>query len=457
MVAEGPATRLDRGGREQGRYSLATAMLIVRELDSSAVRAAVFEEIKRKNPFYRLVDALYRLAGSRLIQPFILWVYMLKSVLSVGPFRDGSERVVALATFPNEQHTIARVEALAPDVDVLRLSIQRGHIFGRGQLRASMRMIGAFARLWPFLRRIARTHSFMPAGRIVSTLAFYMRFVQFLDEHPNIDAAIIASNHGPEGLGLAAATHQAGKRLVFANHAPIPENGAVIPPVYSDCALFYGEETAATYKRRSACTAEVVLIGQPGPSKPMGWRNGLEKVGIFLTAGTRVDVLSSLITDIRRTHPKVDILVRDHPVALLRNNLSDFVTGDPKVELTIGNPLDEEIADCDLIVCGNSGVALNALSGGRPVAYRGDLDGNMFDYAGFVANGLVAHEPEWSDDIYARMKAFYNSSDWPAIMRRYDASYGADVDALTRDAATILARHLGPGPTRMVSQAFTDR
>jgi hypothetical protein len=39
------------------RYDLAAALRIVRQMETSAGRGAVFEEIKRKNPLYRLVDA----------------------------------------------------------------------------------------------------------------------------------------------------------------------------------------------------------------------------------------------------------------------------------------------------------------------------------------------------------------------------------------------------------------
>lgn len=443
MLAQGTGSSLARAAAgKRDRYDLATALRIVRRLETSESRASIFEEIKRKNLLYRLVDAAYTLAGKPLFQPLILWAYMLKSALMVGPLRAGDARVIALSHFPNEKRTIERVAGLVPDITILRLSMKRRHLFGPGQLKAALTMVGALPRIWRFLRTLARTHDFMPAGRIASALAFYMRFNQYFEEQADIDAAIVASNYSPEAVGLAASAHKFGRNVVYANHAPVPANCPVVPPVHSDCALFYGEQTARTYRQRSVCTAEVAYIGQPGTARPMEWSDRLEKVGIFLTAGTRAETLSGLIADIRRTHPEVEILVRDHPVALLRNDLGTIVTEDARIALTIGNPLEDEIAQCDLVICGNSGVVLDTLCGGKPVAYLAELDEIAFDYNGFVRSRLVFHAARWNDEIYADLRRFYLDHEWIEIMKGYDASYLANADDLMKTASFVLRRHL---------------
>jgi hypothetical protein len=40
----------------------------------------------------------------------------------------------------------------------------------------------------------------MPAARIASALAFYMRFSQLFAERPALHAAIVASNSSPEAV-----------------------------------------------------------------------------------------------------------------------------------------------------------------------------------------------------------------------------------------------------------------
>lgn len=429
---------------KQDRYDLATALAIVREMETSAGRSAVFEEIKNKNAIYRLVDALYTASGRRFFQPLVLFAYMIKCVISLGPFGGANAQAVSISHFDNEHKTVDRVAALAPEVPLLRLSVERKNLIGRGQLAATLRMLGSAKRVWSFLRLLVRTHSFMPSARIASTLAFYMRFSQLFAERPALKAAIIASNYSPEAVGMAAAAHHHGKRVIYANHAPVPANGPVVPPVLADCGMFYGDMTTKTYQQRSCCTAEIGLIGQPGRARPMEWRDEVKSIGIFLTSGTKVDVLKSLIATIRVDLPAAHIIIRQHPVTLLKTDFSDLALDDANIELTIGNPLDDEIAACDLVICGNSGVAMNVLSGGRPVAYLSSLDGILFDSNGFVASRLVYSMPWWSDDIYDRLKGFYQAPGWEGVMRSYDASYGVDLAVMRQNATEVLMRYLNP-------------
>ncbi len=426
------------------RYDLATALRIVRSMETSATRGAVFEEIKTKNPFYRLVDTLYSKAGAHALQPLLLLVYMLKCVLSLGPFDDDEAEAVSISSFDNERHSIDRLAALVPEARLLRLSLRRSNVVGRGQLRAAFRLLGTARRIWPFLSALARLHSFMPSARIASALAFYIRFVRLFAERPGLAAAVVASNYSPEAVGLAAAAHRMGRRVIYINHAPVPANGALVPPVLADCAVFYGDAVRLTYERRSRCIADVALIGQPWAARPMEWRDEVRTVGIFLTALTRADAVSELVSAIRATHPDVRILIRNHPVALLKTDFSNLENSDVKLDITIGNPLDEEVVACDLIICGNSGVAMNALSGGRPVAYMDALDGLSFDYNGFVESGLICHVSAWTDDVYDRLTAFYCKPEWPGIMRSYDASYGTDAKTLGKAVADKLRHHLSP-------------
>jgi hypothetical protein len=432
------------------RYDLATALRIVRRMETSAGRGAVFAEITRKNPLYRLVDTLYTRAGARTMQPLLLFAYMLKSVLSLGPFKAADAVAVSISNFGNEHHAIGRLAALVPDARLSRLSLSRRHILSRGQPRAAWRMLVAARRVWPFLSRLVRAHSFMPSARIASGLAFYVRFLQYFADHPDVNAAIVPSNYSPEAVGLAAAAHRMGRRVIYINHAPVPANGAMVPPVLADCAIFYGDAVRQTYERRSRCRADVALIGQPWTARPMEWRDEVRTVGIFLTALTRTQAVGELVAAISASRPGVRILIRNHPVALLKSDFSDLVARHRNLSVTIGNPLEDEIAACDLIICGNSGVSMNAVSGGRPVAYMDTLDGSRFDQNGFVESGLICHVPGWTDDIYGRLKAFYERPEWRAVMRTYDASYEGDVETLNQTAAEMIRRHLRPAEGRRV-------
>ena len=435
---------LRRGTSDATRdhYDLATAIRIVRRMETSEGRGAVFTEIKAKNRVYRLADLLY--SSARPMQPLFLFAYMMKSVLSVGPCRTSGTAAVSISNFANEHRAIDRLAALMPEGSLSRLTLNRRHMLSLGQLRAAEQLLKAAPRIWRFLSYLARNHSFMPAARIASVLAFYMWFARYFASQRTTNAAVVPSNYSPEGVGMAAAAHRMNRRVIYINPAPVPANGALVPPVLADCAIFYGEAIRQTYEQRSRCAAKVVLIGQPWTARPMEWRDEIRTVGIFLTALTRTGALADLVASISASHPSARILIRNHPVVLLKADFSDLAARYENVSVTYGNPLDDEIAACDLIVCGNSGVAMNAVSGGRPVAYMNTLDGSGFDYNGFVESGLICHVRAWSEDIYSRLRRFYQTPEWQRVMKSYDASYGADPSKLNQKVAATITRYLQP-------------
>lgn len=429
-------------------YTLSIALGVIRRMETSSARSAVFAEIKDKNPVYRMVDALYTKAGSRVVQPLVLFAYMLKCVLSLGKFDYDGQETVSISNFHNETNAIARLVSLLPGARIMQLSIKRTHIFRRGQLRTALSMIGTATRVFPYLSRLARSYGFMPSARIASGLAYYIRFSQLFAQHPKLSAAIVASNYSPEALGLAAAAHSMNRNLIYVNHAPVPANGATVPPVLADCAVFYGDAIRKTYENASRCNADVALIGQPGTIRPMEWSKEIRKVGIFLTALTSADAVEKLVSKIKDSNPDVQILIRNHPVALLKSDFSDLAAKHKNVEITIGTLLDDEIEACDLIICGNSGVAMNVLRGGRPVAYIDSLDRLNHDYCGFIQDRLVCEVKNWSSDLYPMLKAFYTGPAWRNVMQSYDASYNADTTVLEQNAAQKILRYLNPKPDR---------
>ena len=170
--------------------------------------------------------------------------------------------------------------------------------------------------------------------------------------------------------------------------------------------------------------SQVVTIGQPGDTQFMKWLPQIKTVGIFLTALTQKTELEALIEQIKHTSPKIEILIRHHPVSLLETNLEAILERYDGIRTTIGTPLDKDIADCDLVFSGNSGVAMNVLRGGKPVAYLATLDSLPHDYLGFVTDGLACEVSGWHDDLYQELRAFYDRDIWKDKMREYDASFG---------------------------------
>src|SRR5262249_40162215 len=157
-------------------------------------------------------------------------------------------------------------------------------------------------------------------------------------------------------VALAAAAHKRDLRVIYVNHAAVPLNGPYVPPVLSDYAVFYGNVLRETYERRSRCKTRTVLIGQPGKASSLVWRDPPRSIGIYLTALTRLEAIERLVGEIKKNHPEMGLLIRHHPVALLKTDLSPLVARYPDIRVTIGTPLDDDIAACDMVFCGNSSV-----------------------------------------------------------------------------------------------------
>ena len=275
---------------------------------------------------------------------------------------------------------------------------------------------------------------------------------------------LIEVTHG-DGLGGAsvnygfpAASDEEYLRAVIPNLKQAKVSALLIPGIGTVDHLHMVKDCGVhTVRVATHCTEADVSEQHISTAREMEWRERLDTIGIFLTSGTKADVLQSLIATIRVDLPEARIIVRQHPVTLLKTDFSTIGVDDPLIELTIGNPLDDEIAACDMVICGNSGVAMNVLSGGRPVAYLSSLDGIKFDANGFVASRLVLSVPWWTDDIYDRLKGFYQAPGWRGVMQSYDASYGADLDELKRAAAQVMMRHLRPAASATIDAEVGDR
>ncbi len=424
------------------RYTLTSAMLIVRQIETSHTRLAVFTEIKEKNKIINAIDNMYTKTNSGIIRRLIIIAYMLKSVVSLDTNTTANCRAVAIANFGNEVSTINRISALLPELEISLMTLARKNLFARGQLRAVGRMMFTIPRLWRLLGKIVRNYSFMPACRIASVLPHYLRLGRLMDDNPAFVAAIVASNYSPESGALAAAAHSRNRKVIYANHAQVPCNSPFLPPVLADCSVFYGTIVRDTYERLSRCNTHATYIGQPGNSIAMSLAETPKTIGVFLTALTRKDRLEKLVQQIKQVSPSTRILIRHHPVSLLKTDLSDMVERYSDVQATIGEPLADEIAACDLVICGNSSVPLNVLGGGRPVAYLPELDDLPFDYIGFARNDLLPTIQGWTQETYSEIKSFFSDPNWVEIMTGYDASYGRDVDALKRAARNDILSHL---------------
>lgn len=430
-------------GTTQPRYTLTTAFLIVRSMETSSTRSAVFEEIKRKNNIINIVENIYSRSKVTTFRKIMLFLFMLKCVLSVKPQIPKTTEIVSTGSFANEFHAIDRIMGIAPGFIFAVLEPRKSHALHPRQLVTALYFLMAMPSMWSVFGRIAKRYEFMPACRMASTIGYYMLFRRSIRSAPRVKGVLLASNYSPDAVALSAAAHSCSRKVVYTNHAHIPLNGPYLPPVLADLSIFSGEIIRETYQQRSQCNNDVSLIGVDNPTAVMSWKKRPFSIGIFLTALTNVDAIEKLAGEILELGADIMVNIRHHPVSLLHTDLTPLITRFPNARITAGGPLEDDIADCDIVLCGNSGVALNVLRVGKPAAYCAALDALPYDYNGFVANHLVPEIDSWRQDTYEQLREFYTQPTWHDVMTRYDASYGQDIDTLEADCQQAIIKCLG--------------
>jgi hypothetical protein len=160
-------------------------------------------------------------------------------------------------------------------------------------------------------------------------------------------------------------------------------------------------------------------------------------VGLFLCKDVNEERLRGLVGRLLADPRASRVLIRPHPKNLWRG-LEDWVEScrEPRLSLSKGQTVLQDIAASDVVLAGNSSVLAEALTAGRPAAYVPGIDYGSYDLHAFVARGLVY---QYADDRGLdpeAMQRFYLRPDWPAALRLF-ANVDEDetsVASRTRDA-----------------------
>jgi len=379
------------------------------------------------------------------IKAALLVIYGLKCYLSLYRQREGEQELLYFASYPNEHRVLSHVR------DNLRM-IPHGEI--RISLRncislVALREVGAFLptvpRLYRFARRLTRKHPFMPACRIFSTVTYFMRFRRLLDA--DVKAVFIACQYSPECLGLATAAHQSRVKVLFTNHASATGETGYVAPLHADLVAVSSQAVADLYQRHTPHKLNIVPFTIAEPQQPMRALNNesaAHRVGIYLTALTDEARLQEVIADLLQFPAIGSVFVRTHPAAVVNADLSHIRVGatdaQEAVETSHAIPLGEDIARTDIAVCGNSTVAIEILRGGKPVLYDHRLDRIVYDYNGYVGQGMVLPYPDKMDaDAIEQIRRHYCSSHWRDKMRYFDAGYQGDEPAILKRFVAAVA------------------
>jgi hypothetical protein len=436
-------------------YTLGRACWIVRKLDGSAGRRAVFDDVVRKNRVVRFFYTIYENAPE-LLKYVLLILYGLKCYLSVNWRGPGNSDLAFFASYPNERVVIGHLRHQLRGFDCGALAISRANCFGPDALRDLPFYLIALPRLVRVARRLVRRFPFMPACRIFSTVAYYARFRRLLARH-DTKAVFIANHYSPECLALAVAAHRSSRKVLFTNHANATWNTGYVPPLYSDLAAVTSQAVLDVYAQHSGRPIDAVFVPLALPHKPMRAgvdRRGAITVGVFLTALTNMERLQALVTQLEADPKIARILIRQHPVKVVNEDLSELCREHGRAQETGGIPLNDNIEQCDLAICGNSSVTIEILRSGVPVLYADGLDGTAYDANRYVMHGLILPLPARLDAaVFQFVERFYGDPGWLKVMRYFDAGYQQDEAAMYARLAEAVQRVVRPTPARRAATA----
>jgi hypothetical protein len=288
-------------------------------------------------------------------------------------------------------------------------------------------------RIFKLVRRLKYRYEFFRILRVVEFIGYYTRYLEIF-QNGRFNLAVASNHSNPHGLAFNLAARKCGIPVVLITH------GMPVRPVARlvyDLAVVHCEAARQIYEADGCRIKRVLLHGRRQHYGPMPTELPLPplRVGIFLCKDVNEKSLQTLVTHLLSRRDVSLIQIRPHPKNLYVK-LNNWVAAqnNPRVCLSSGGSVFDDIRSVDLVLAGNSSVLIDAVTAGHPAGYIPELDHGPYDLHQFVHLGLIypIRDSNWSPDSMLR---FYNAPGWPNILRHF-----ANIDD---DEATIATKTAG--------------
>jgi hypothetical protein len=351
----------------------------------------------------------------------------------------GREGAVWVARLSNERRAVEALPELLPEADWTEWRFRRPPDAAALRALAGLRP-GSLRRAFRLARRLHRRHEFFKVLRVLELLGYYARYLS-LFRGGRFRLAVMSSHSNPHGIAFNLAARRCGVPVVLVTHGmPVRP----VAPLSYDLAVVHCEAARQTYEEEGCRLGRVLVHGRrqhhaPMPDEPPPARLS---VGVFLCKDVNEGRLRGLVERLL-ADPRVSrVLLRPHPKNLWRG-LEEWAASrrEPRLSLSRGGPVFEDVEASDVVLAGNSSVLAEALTAGRPAAYVPGIDHGPYDLHAFVARGLVyRYRDECGLDPEA-MRRFYRRADWPATLGLFAnvCEDEASVASRTRDALREVA------------------
>jgi hypothetical protein len=354
--------------------------------------------------------------------------------------REGRSRSggVWVARLKNERRYLERLPLMMSDSEwtewlFRRRPTSKGIFALLHQLLPNRRRMIRLARL--LLRRQFRFYRVM---RVIELIGYYTRYLN-LFQRGRYSVALMSSHSNPHAIAFNIAARKCGVPVILITH------GMPVRPVAKlacDLAVVHCEAARQIYVDAGWQMDRVFIHGQRQHYAHMPARLAASlSVGIFLCKDVNEDVLKKLTDDLLGDQRVSRIAIRPHTKNLWLG-LHGWVASlnDHRLSLSQGTALQDDIANCDIVLGGNSSVLIEAVTAGRPSGYVEGLDHGTPDLHEFVARGLLYplnDELELDPD---EMLRFYQRPEWKAALRQF-ANIDED-DEIVMDQVVCAIREL---------------
>lgn len=337
--------------------------------------------------------------------------------------RDG---VVWIARLSNERRAIEAMLAFTRDLQWTELKFHSRP--DTTALRAVNKKLSP-RRILKLVRRLRR-YDFFKVLRVVEFTGYYSRYLEIF-QSSDFKLAVMSSHSNPHGLAFNLAARKCGVPVVLITH------GMPVRPVARlayDMAVVHCEFARRVYSEEGSRMDQVLTHGRRQDYVPMP-RQLPERlnVGVFLCKDVNEKRLQALVTRLLAEPNVSSIRIRPHPKNLWLG-LNDWVAREhePRLNLSSGAPLFDDVRSVDLVLAGNSSVLIDAVTAGCPSGYVANIDHGPPDLHRFVESGLIYPlADEWAPDSMLR---FYQCPGWLNVLRLF-----ANIDETEETVATKAA------------------
>ena len=413
----------------EGGWLLGRGIRGLLRCDGAEVVAGIARYVMSQHGSLRVGSALMECARWTSLPAVAALLGGLKRFLEV---RSGERRegVVWVARLSNERRAIEALPQLLPETDWTEWKFRRSPDAAAIRALAGLRP-ASVRRAFRLARRLHRRHEFFKVLRVVELLGYYARYLS-LFRRGRFRLALMSSHSNPHGIAFNLAARRCGVPVALVTH------GMPVRPVARlsyDLALVHCDAARQTYEEEGCRMGRVLVHSRRQHHAPMTPRPLPERltVGVFLCKDLNERRLRDIVERLLSDTCVSRVLIRPHPKNLWRR-LDEWVASrrEPRLSLSTGATVFQDIAASDVVLAGNSSVLAEALTAGRPAAYVTGLDHGPPDLHAFVARGLVFRYADEHGLDPDSMLRFYLRPDWPTALRLF-----ANVD---EDEASVASR-----------------